>query len=144
MIIPDLDLAIVIAGKAHAGQKDKAGKPYILHPLRVLVSLSKDHDDNVLLSSALLHDVMEDNIDIWKKYSVLLSFNVVETVYCLSRKEKESWKDYLKRVKTNPIATKIKIADLKDNLRPVPNPTKEDKKREEKYKKAITFLKEEE
>ncbi len=109
----DLDTALKIAVKVHFGQKDRYGKPYILHVLRVMSRVNTDEERLV----AVLHDVIEDSSmteqDIRKAG---FSERVIDAVVALSRREGEHWNSYIERVKRNPLAVRVKLADLLDNM----------------------------
>jgi (p)ppGpp synthase/HD superfamily hydrolase len=136
----NIEDAIDLALRVHKGQKDKAGAPYILHPLRVMLSMDTDTERQV----AVLHDVIED-AGITAKFlrSEGFSEEVCSAVVVLTKKPGESNDKYLDRIYENPIARKVKMADLKDNmnLSRIKEPTEKDRKRVEKYKKAKEFLK---
>ncbi len=109
----DLDSAIALASEAHRGQFDKAGQPYILHPLRLMFCFVRESDRIV----AVLHDVIEDSpftIDELKKRG--FSKEILDAVDCLTRRDNEDYKDFILRISLNALARKVKIADLKDNL----------------------------
>jgi (p)ppGpp synthase/HD superfamily hydrolase len=108
-----LDAALLIAVKAHSEQKDKAGKPYILHPLRLMNQCVTDEERIV----AILHDVIEDS-DVTLAQLVGSGFTsaVTEAVDCLTKNNGEIYSDFIARVATNDLAKKIKIKDIKDNL----------------------------
>lgn len=107
--------ALMIAVQAHSGQTDKQGKPYILHPLAVASQL----DSLELKTIALLHDTIEDS---WVSKEFLLENGIpeelVEVVVLLTRPKDMSYEDYLRRVKTNPMALAVKKADLAHNTSP--------------------------
>lgn len=130
-----LDKAIRIAAKAHEGQKDKAGQPYILHPLRVMFSRKNDTER----ICAVLHDIIEDT-DISIEYLREESFSqeVLTALDALTKRANESYDDFIGRVIENKIACHVKLSDLLDNmdLSRISNPTEEDYKRVEKYRKA--------
>lgn len=110
--LSDLDRAIITACEAHAGQVDRGGKPYILHPLRVMMAM----DDDASRIVAVLHDVLEDS----QKFSVtnlqaMFGIDVAITLDCLTKRPGEVYDDYLTRVESDPLAVKVKIADLRDN-----------------------------
>lgn len=130
-----LDKAIRIAVTAHEGQTDKAGQPYILHPLRVMFMLRKETEK----ICAVLHDVFEDT-DITIEYLRKEGFSeeVLIALNALTRRENESYDDFIGRVIENKTACKVKLADLSDNmdLSRISNPTREDYNRIEKYRKA--------
>jgi len=117
--------AVFIAVTAHKNQKDKLGKPYIDHPLRVgyhfyrqIYDLygKENRDMEILASVGVLHDVLEDSD------TTLLQIRehnfpeeVVEALGYISRCESENYWQYIRRVKLNPIAKSVKLIDLKDN-----------------------------
>jgi len=137
----DIENAIRLALKVHSGQKDKAGAPYILHPLRVMLSMEHDTEQQV----AMLHDVVEDG-DITSDMlrSEGFSEEVCLAVAALTKTSGESYNEYLSRLEINPIARKVKMADLNDNLnlKRIKNPGKKDRERIIKYRKALEFLNE--
>lgn len=108
-----LEQAIALAAKAHSGQVDKAGKPYILHPLRVMLAVS-----DAAKVCAVLHDVVEDcpGYDLRMLNRSGFSSDVVAAVEALTRRDWEEYEDYLDRVMGNPLALEVKVADLRDNL----------------------------
>ncbi len=134
-----LEKAIALAGDAHAGQTDKAGRPYILHPLRVMMAMADDTDMVV----AVLHDVIEDT-DITTNDLREQGFpeEVVVAVDCLSRRDGEDYYDFVRRAITDPIACRVKRADLMDNMNTtrLPAVTDKDKHRMQRYQKALTIL----
>ncbi len=141
-----LDKAILIATKSHQGQIDKAGQPYILHPLRVMFS-RKNETERIC---AVLHDVIEDT-DITLDYlrSEGLSEEILIALDALTRRESETYDKFIDRIINNNIASHVKLADLCDNMDilRIKNPTKKDYERIEKYGKAaerILFALEEE
>ncbi len=134
-----LEKALALALKAHAGQKDKAGQPYILHPLRVMLQM----EDTQTKIVALLHDVLEDsNITLQELKQAGFDPQILEAVDCLTRREQEDYFTYLERVAQNKLALSVKIADLKDNLdvTRLKEITPADQQRLNKYLKALTFL----
>lgn len=134
-----LEKAILFALKVHSGQKDKAGKEYILHPLRVMLCFENKQQQIV----AILHDVLEDS-DMTEQDLQKAGFSqqTIEAVVCLTKKEGECYFDYIERVKQNDIAREVKLADLEDNmnLNRIQNVTQKDIQRVEKYKKAKRIL----
>jgi (p)ppGpp synthase/HD superfamily hydrolase len=109
----DLNKAIKIASDAHEGQTDKAGKPYILHPLRLLLKFT--NIDEMIV--AVLHDVVEDS-ELTLEDLKINGFedSVVNAVDCLTKRSGEEYSEFIKRVLLNELARKIKIEDIKDNL----------------------------
>ncbi len=136
-----LERAIAIAAEAHAGQKDRAGAPYILHPIRLMIQM--DSEDAMI--TAVLHDVVEDSVwtlDDLRKEG--FSNTVLNAVDCLTLRDKEgeNYWDYIQRAGSDPIAIKVKLADLVDNLNPdrLNEVTEKDEKRFDRYRKAQKML----
>ena len=112
-----LERAIAIAAEAHAGTVDRAGKPYILHPLRVMMRVEGD-DEKIV---AALHDVVEGSdwtLEMLRAEG--FSKRIVEAVDALSRrvddKGREPYDEFVKRAVANPLARPVKEADLLDNM----------------------------
>lgn len=137
--MPTLEDAILLAVEAHRGQVDKAGRPYILHALRVMLRL----DSDVERISAVLHDVIEDSgyrVDRLREMGY--PEEVLRALDCLTRRQQESYTQFIARVKTDPLARRVKIADLEDNLnlRRLAALTEEDLERVRKYERALLQL----
>jgi (p)ppGpp synthase/HD superfamily hydrolase len=127
-----------LAEQAHEGQVDKAGRTYIEHP--AVVASRQDTDEEKAV--AWLHDVLEDT-EITKEYlAANFSENVVRAVDALTHREGESYAEYIGRIQSNPLATKVKLADLAHNmdLARIPHPTEKDLQRVEKYQSACIKL----
>ncbi len=134
-----LEQAIELAVKHHKGQYDKGGKPYILHPLRLMMSV--DTDDEKIV--AVMHDLVEDtHITIAYLRTAGFSEKVLSALDCVTNRDNEDYESFIERIAQNPLATKVKLADLEDNmdLSRIPEPSKKDYKRIEKYKRAKTRL----
>ncbi len=134
-----LEKAIQIAAQAHAGQKDKAGMPYIFHPLRLMLQM----DDELSMMAAVLHDVVEDSswtIDALKGEG--FPQEVISAVDHLTRRENEPYEDFIVRVGHNPLASRIKRADLQDNMdiTRLKTITPRDLERLERYRQALHTL----
>ncbi len=131
-----LNKAIEIAVRAHAGQVDKAGEPYILHPLRVMIS----RENEIERICAVLHDVIEDSEvtleDIRKEG---FSEEVITVLDCLTKRDGESYEEFIDRIIKNKTASSVKLSDLSDNMNPsrITNPTDRDEERMEKYFEAV-------
>lgn len=130
-----LERAVKLAEKAHQGQLDKGGQPYILHARRVMEKCETEKEK----ITAILHDVMEDTpytLDDLRKEG--FSEEILAALLCLTRGEGEDYMRYIERVCKNPLAVRVKYADLEDNmdLRRIPEPTEGDFARLEKYKRA--------
>lgn len=133
------DLALSITKKAHKGQYDKAGVDYIEHPLFVASQVDTQEEKAV----ALLHDVLEDSPYTAEELKLAgLPETVVTAVQILTKKKGQDYQLYLEFVKSNPIARRVKLADLKHNsdLSRLATITEKDRERLEKYKKAIDYL----
>ena len=132
------ELAFQIAKKAHSKQVDKAGKDYILHPMKVASYMDTDTEKAV----AYLHDVLEDTNVTEDELRNMFPNEIVDGVITLTHRKDESYFEYIFRVSTSKLAKKVKVADLLHNLdiTRIKEPTKEDYQRLEKYKKAILYL----
>ena len=109
-----LDRAKAIATSAHEGQVDKAGKPYIEHPMRVM-NMGKTVEEKI---AGVLHDVVEDSdwtLEMLEKEGI--PKDVMDALRCVTKlSEDEDYDHFIERVKTNPLAVKVKLNDLKDNM----------------------------
>ncbi len=136
----DLETAIRLATEAHAGQVDKAGQPYILHPLKLMLKFQSEEE----MIAAVLHDVVEDS-SLTLEYLIDTGFSptIVEAVACLTKKKGEIYEDFIMRLSSNELARKIKIEDIKDNLdlTRLTKITDKDLARVEKYHRALQLLK---
>jgi len=134
-----LEDAIIIAAKAHKGQFDKGGHPYILHPLRVMLRV----DTPCEKMTAVLHDVIEDS-SVTLAHLLECGFpqEVVAAVEALTKRPRESRIDAAKRAAANPIARAVKLADNADNMdiSRIANPTHKDHERLEEYKQVRKIL----
>lgn len=134
----DVDRAIAVATTAHSGAVDKAGEPYIQHPERVANRLPTPAEKVV----AWLHDVVEDTDVTIDKIRELFGNDTAESVSAITHGADESWSDYLSRVKKDPVAKAVKIADLIDNsnLGRLKQIKPNDVIRQGKYNRALMFL----
>lgn len=135
----DLDKAIKIASNTHFGQVDKGGQPYILHPLRLMMKF-KNKSEMII---AVLHDVVEDSdysIDDLKSDG--FTTDIIDALSCLTKKNNEKYDDFISRISTNELASKIKIEDLKDNMdiTRLKSVEKNDLERIKKYHRSLRFL----
>jgi hypothetical protein len=136
-----LERAIQLAVEVHRGQQDKAGAPYILHPLRMMLRM----DTPEAMMAAVLHDVVEDSE--WTldglRYQGFPEV-VVEAVARLTRHDGESYEAFIERAAQHPLARRVKLADLEDNMdvRRLGPLSKEDTTRLAKYQKAWRQLQE--
>ncbi|WP_367085003.1 HD domain-containing protein [Pseudomonas sp. HOU2] len=134
-----LERAIAIAATAHAGQVDKGGAPYILHPLKVMLRMTTLEERIV----AVLHDVVEDcgiSLDDLRKEG--FSEEVLSAIESVTKVPGESYEDFVERAAQNPIGRAVKLADLEENsdLSRIASPSWEDLERIEKYRRAIGRL----
>lgn len=130
-----LETAIAIAVNAHRGQLDRQGRPYILHPIAVMMSMDTDEERIV----AILHDVVEDSpISLDDLREAGFSEAIVEAVDALTNREGESYKDFIERLSPNPLARRVKLGDLQHNMdiRRLPEVSDKDLERLRKYRAA--------
>jgi (p)ppGpp synthase/HD superfamily hydrolase len=134
-----LERAIAIAATAHAGQVDKAGQPYILHPLRVMLRVSSEHER----IAAVLHDVVEDT-DVSLDQLVAEGFppEVIAAIDALTKRPGESRIDAAHRAAADQVGRKVKLADNAENmdLSRIQNPSPRDLARVEEYKAVREIL----
>ncbi len=134
-----LERAIEIAAHAHAGQFDKAGQPYILHPIKVMLRLSGEHER----MAGVLHDVVEDTpVSIEDLISEGFPEPVVTAVVALTKLAGETRMDAAKRAAADAVACAVKLADNAENmdLSRIPNPTDKDFARVAEYKQVRELL----
>lgn len=134
------ECALRTALDVHEGQLDKGGSPYILHPIRVMMQMETEPERVV----ALLHDSVEDG-DEFDLAQVEAKFGgkIASAVEAITKRENEPYQTYLGRVKSDAIATKVKLADIKDNsdiMRLGRALDDKDRVRLEKYRLARMFL----
>lgn len=136
---PTLEDAIALAAQAHKGQRDKAGAPYILHPIRVMLRVESEEER----LTAILHDVVEDSPYTVEQLRELgYPAAVVAAVDRLSRREGETYDEFIERIAPDPLARRVKIADLEDNidLTRIKDPQQRDYDRLARYEKALVRL----
>jgi (p)ppGpp synthase/HD superfamily hydrolase len=135
-----LERAIAIAAEAHAGQVDKAGAPYVLHPLRMMLRVSST-DERIV---AVLHDVVEDcpgwTFDRLRGEG--FSDHIIQALQSVTKRDGEEYEAFVRRAATNPIGRRVKLADLDDNSDPsrIAMPSERDFRRIEKYRRAIDLI----
>lgn len=108
-----LALAVCIATKAHQGQKDKYGQPYILHPTRVM-NMGRTIEEKIV---GILHDVVEDTK--WTFDDLAgkgFPIEIMNALHCITKANNELYDDYIERCVANPLALAVKIHDLTDNM----------------------------
>ncbi|HHH30362.1 MAG TPA: HD domain-containing protein [Polyangiaceae bacterium] len=131
--------AVALAAEAHLGQFDKAGAPYIEHPLRLMLRARSPEEK----MTAVLHDVVEDSP--WTLAQLAdegFPADVVAALDRLTRRSGESYDAFISRVAEDPLATRVKLLDLEDNadLSRIGAPTDHDRERAEKYQRSIERL----
>ncbi|QKS85553.1 MULTISPECIES: HD domain-containing protein [Pseudomonas] len=134
-----LERAISICAQAHEGQVDKGGSPYVLHPLKVMLRLAHDQERIV----AVLHDVVEDTaVTLADLRNEGFSEAVVGAIDSLTKREGETYQAFIERAARDPIARRVKLADLAENsdLSRIGEPSQKDLDRLEKYRKATDYL----
>ena len=107
-----INKAIDIAYSAHHGQRDKSGRPYFLHPVVVASQMDNEYET----CAALLHDVIEDTNITLGELEKIFPREITEAVSILTHKEGVDYLDYIREIKRNPIARKVKLADLNHNM----------------------------
>ena len=134
-----LERAIEIAARTHAGQLDKGGAPYILHPLRVMLRVVPGAQQIV----AVLHDVVEDSEVTFEDLEREgFSAEVLSGLRAVTKVEGDSYEDFVARAALDPVGKAVKLADLMENsdLSRIAEPSQKDLERVEKYGRAIEYL----
>lgn len=130
--MPTLEDAIALAMEAHRGQVDKVGQPYILHLLRVMLRLDGEQAQMV----GVLHDLVEDTGYSFDDLRALgYAEEIVQALDCLTRRSTESYEEFIERACANPLARRVKRADLEDNMdvRRLPSVGEKDAERLNRY-----------
>lgn len=132
-------IALELAVEKHKNQTDKAGNPYILHPLHVMENVNNKEGKIV----AILHDIIEDTY-ITENYllKIGLSKRIVDAVVALTRSEDMDYQEYIKNLSSNPLAKEVKLSDLEHNmdLKRLPTLEEKDLERNRKYQIAYHYL----
>ena len=131
--------AMKIAFEAHKEQVDKTGVPYIYHPIH----LAEQMDDEASICVALMHDVVEDTDTTFEDLEKEgFTKEIIDALRLLTHDDLVPYLDYVKEIKQNPIATKVKLADLNHNsdLSRLDSVDVKAMERLEKYKKSIAIL----
>jgi len=135
-----LERAIAIAVEGHSGQVDKAGEPYILHPLRVMLSCATE-DERIV---GVLHDVVEDcpGWTFERLREEGFSDTVLAALEAVTHREGETYEAFVERAAANPVGLRVKLGDLRDNcdMTRISTPTERDRARIEKYRRAIEII----
>lgn len=130
--------AMNIAYSAHMGQIDKSGIPYIFHPLHLAEFMDTEEECVV----ALLHDVVEDTNITMEQLEQEFSSAIIEALKLLTHEKSVGYMKYIKNLKNNPLAKKVKLADLKHNSDQtrLEHLSLKDIARNKKYQQAIELL----
>lgn len=132
-------IALELAVEKHKNQTDKAGNPYILHPLHVMENVNSKEGKII----AILHDIIEDT-DVTEDYllKIGLSKRIVDAVVALTRSKGMDYQEYIKNLSSNPLAKEVKLADLEHNmdLKRLPTLEEKDLERNRKYQIAYHYL----
>ncbi len=134
-----LERAITLAAEAHAGQVDKAGQPYILHPLRVMLRVRTDEER----IAAMLHDVVEDtHVTLEALAQEGFSQAILTAVAALTKLPGETRLEAASRVAVDSVARTVKLADNAENmdLSRIENPTEKDFARLKEYESVRALL----
>ena len=137
---PLTNRAMQIAYAAHHGQLDKFGMPYIFHPFH----LAEQMDDEYAVCVALLHDVLEDTDYSREALAAEFPAEVMAALDLLTHEKGVPYLEYVEKIKPNPLAKKVKLADLTHNCDTTRMPLDGEatqRRLEEKYYKAFEILK---
>lgn len=137
--MPTIERAIEIAATAHAGQRDKAGQPYIFHPLRVMLRVDGAHEQ----MAAVLHDVVEDtSVTLDNLAQEGFPSEVLRAIAALTKLPGETRLEAAARAAADPVARKVKLANNAENmdLSRIPNPTDKDYARCREYEEVRALL----
>ncbi|MCO8120627.1 HD domain-containing protein [Stieleria sp. TO1_6] len=137
-----LDKALEIAAKAHAGQTDRQGQPYILHPIRVMMGVQ----DEAARIVGILHDVVEDTaVTLDELRSEGFSAQVIESLKRVTHQDGQTYAQYVVQCKSDAVSRDVKLSDLRDNanlsrLRLQANSFDQDSARMHRYALSYQFL----
>lgn len=137
--LPLFERAVVLATLCHAGTKDKGGNTYILHPITVAMNL-KTEDERIV---GLLHDSVEDKKIAFEDLRALgFPEHIVKAIDSVTRREGETYMEFIIRSKQNSIGKNVKLKDIDNNMdiSRISNPTEKDYNRLKKYRKAKLLL----
>ena len=138
-----LSKMLVLATNSHAGQTDKAGKPYILHCLKVMHYLRSE--DEELMCIALGHDIIEDTkVTYYELNEAGFSERVIDGIWSLTKQHGQTYDEYKEQVFANKDAMRVKMCDLRHNsdIRRLKGITEKDVARIAKYHQFYLEIKE--
>jgi (p)ppGpp synthase/HD superfamily hydrolase len=132
--------ALKLCFEAHKDQLDKSGIPYVFHPFH----LAEQMEDEVTTVVALLHDVVEDTDHTFEELSKIFDAPIIEALRLLTHEDGVPYMEYVAKIKENPIAKAVKLADLRHNsdITRLDQVDEKDIARREKYLAALAFLNE--
>lgn len=139
---PLTNKAMRVAYAAHHGQADRSGQPYIFHPYH----LAEQMDDEVSVCVALLHDVAEDTAVTLEELAREFPAEIVDALRLLTHEPGTDYFDYVRAIRANPVAVKVKLADIEHNsdvrrYAGCPDISEEQlTRRQEKYARARAIL----
>lgn len=139
MTQPTIEDAIILAVDAHKGTQQLNGSPYILHPITLMVRFHTEAEQMV----AVLHDVIEDtDVTLDDLRSAGYPAEVIAALNLVTRRDDETYEAFIERIKPNPLARRVKIADLEHNMdvRRLPTVRPKDQERLERYRQAWFVL----
>lgn len=134
-----LEKAIAIAVEAHVGQVRKDGTPYILHPLHLMMQMNTEAE----MITAVLHDVVEDSgVTLAQLEDAGFGEEIITAVALLTHQDGIPYDIYIKEIKANQLARRVKLADLAHNMdvRALPELNEKDWKRLQRYGRAWASL----
>jgi len=134
-----LEKAIALAAEAHAGQVGKDGRPYILHPLHLMLQMETEAE----MVTAVLHDVVEDTAVTFADLEAMgFPEEVLAALRLLTHEAGVPYEEYVAAIKLHPLARRVKLADLAHNMdmRRIPHLQPKDLARLEKYHLAWEML----
>ncbi len=137
--VATLERAIELAVGAHRGQQDRSGRPYILHPLWLM----HQFEDSDAMITAVLHDTVEDTaLTLQTLKDEGFSNEIIEAIDALTRRKDETYAQFIQRLKPQPLARRVKLADIEHNLdvRRLSHLNEDDLKRFGKYHQAWCVL----
>lgn len=114
--IAEFATAVELAGVAHAGQRTVVGDPYILHPIRVALALRVASYDFTFQIVGVLHDVVEDTDVTLEQVRSCYGEEVARAVDAVTKREGETYQDFVMRATRDAIGGRVKLYDVRDNM----------------------------
>ena len=137
-----LNRMIALAAEKHANQYDKQGEPYFLHLMQVM--RNTESNDEIVQCVAVGHDLIEDTDVTYEQVLEEFGAEIADGIEAMSKRKGEAYEDYLERVLANPLASRVKMADLQHNtlITRMRGTSPKDLERVAKYWRAYALLKE--